>query len=167
MFLRSTAITAWALLACGGALAQECRLDQANYREARSGATIEFRSKNPTTDATGTVILLDLRLPNVAEVYPGDVTWNAGSNTRPDGWIRRQCSPLDLENGLESCELWDGNIYGLADDSAAILGQGDEPAPPAILLANFGRSLYWSVAFTQANPTLDGFDVFTLTGCRS
>lgn len=167
MFLRSTAITAWALLACGGALAEECRLDQANYREARSGATIEFRAKDPTTDAAGTVVLLELRLPNLAEVFPGDVTWNAGSNTRPDGWIRRQCTPLDTENGLDSCQLWDGNIFGLANGTADILADADKAAPQAILLNNFGRALYWSVAFEEANPTVGGFDVFTLTGCRS
>lgn len=153
------------LLPVDQATAAACRLDHAAYRESRSGAAIQFRPKDKAKDAALTTGLFQLRLPNVSEVFEGDITWNAGSNARPDGEISQACTPDESADG-GGCWLWTGNIYGLGESSANLLTDEDMIAPKAILLADFGRSLAMKETFVQANPALATYDVFTLTGCR-
>jgi hypothetical protein len=165
MLARISAILACAMLTGNGAAAAECRLDHATYRETVSGVVIEFRPKDPTKDANLTSAVFAMRLPNLADPFAGDVTWNAGSNARPDGEVGRQCSAD--ESGEEACWLWTGNVYSLGDATAGLLGDADMMAPKAILFSDFGRSLATDQAFATANPDLAAFDVFTLIGCEN
>jgi hypothetical protein len=165
MPVRTIAILAIILLP-SAAISAECRLDHAAYEEPVSGAVIQFRPKDTTSDATLTSGLFELRLPKVAEIFQGDITWNAGSNARPDGEIGRACLAED-EADDEACWLWTGNVYSLGDASAALVGDADMAAPKAILFSDFGRSLATTAAFAEANPDRGAFVVFTLTGCGS
>lgn len=167
MLARVVAVLALAApMANGAAAAQQCRLDSAAYLEGVSGATIQFRPKDPSSDAALTSGLFVMRLPNLTEQFEGDIAWNAGGNARPDGEIGRKCS---ADESLESaaCWLWTGNVYGLGDAGAGLLGDADMAAPKAILFSDFGRSLATYQAFAAANPDRGAFDVFTLTGCGS
>jgi hypothetical protein len=165
MPVRTIAILAMALLPTA-VTAAECRLDHASYEEPVSGAVIQFRPRDTTSDAALTTGLFELRLPKVAEIFQGDITWNAGGNARPDGEIGRACLAED-EADDEVCWLWTGNVYSLGNSSAALVGDADMAAPKAVLLSDFGRSLATTAAFTEANPDRGAFDVFTLTGCGS
>jgi hypothetical protein len=152
------------LMPANPAAAEACRLDHATYLESRSGAIIRFRPKNETTDATLTIGLFQMRLPGISEEFEGDITWNAGSHARPDGAISRTCAAdEDDEGGI--CSLWSGNVYSLGNSSAGLIENADMPAPKALLLADFGRSLTMTEAFTRAHPERAAFDVFLLTGC--
>jgi hypothetical protein len=112
-----------------------------------------------------TVVLFQTRLPKISEVFEGDITWNAGGNTRPDGEIGRACTAEEKAEA-SACWLWTGNAYRLDNAGAGLLDDADMMAPKAILLADFGRSLATSETFVTANPTSAAFDVFTLTACR-
>jgi hypothetical protein len=106
-----------------------------------------------------------MRLPNVSETFNGRITWNSGSNARPDGEIARKCSADESEEG--ACWLWTGNVYSLTDAGAGLIGDANMAAPKAILFSDFGRSLATSKTFSLANPKRGAFDVFTFTGCKS
>jgi hypothetical protein len=153
------------MLQINGAMAKECRLDQAGYRESVSGTVIQFRKKDPAKDASLTSGLFEMRLPNISETLSGKITWNAGSNARPDGEIARKCSAEESEES--ACWLWTDNVYSLAEASAGLLGDANMAAPKAILFSDFGRSLATSRSFALANPNRGAFDVFTFTGCKS
>lgn len=161
---RLPALLVLLLLPAEGASARACRLDHAWYRENVSGAEIHFRPRNPASDGSLTVGLFELRLPHVAERFPGDIAWNAGGNTGPDGQVGRACA-ADEEADGGACRLWTGNAYSLGDAGAGLLGDAGMMAPRAILLADFGRVLAMTRAFAGANPGRAAFDVFTLAGC--
>jgi len=165
MHVHAAAFSALFLLQIGGAVAQECRLDQARYRESVSGTVIQFRKKDPAKDASLISGLFEMRLPNVAQAFSGRIIWNSGSNTRPDGEIARKCAADESEEG--TCWLWTGNVYSLRDAGAGLLDNADMMAPKALLFSDFGRSLATSTTFTLANPNRGAFDVFTLSGCKS
>lgn len=165
MHTHAAAFSAFLILHTSGAMAQGCRLDQAGYRESVSGTVIQFRKKDPAKDASLTSGLFEVRLPHVAEPLNGRIIWNAGSNTRPDGEIARKCAAEESEE--HACWLWTGNVYGLNEASAVLLGNADMAAPKAILFSDFGRSLTTSKLFVLANPNQGAFDVFTFTGCKS
>jgi hypothetical protein len=154
------------LLPVNQAAAEACRLDHATYREARSGAAIQFRPKNKPTDAMLTTGVFQLHLPNISEVFEGDITWTAGRYARPNGEIGRTCvADESADDG--GCWLWTGIVYRLGDSSAGLLEDEDMMAPEAILFVDFGRSLATTEIFARANPDRATYDVFTLTGCSS
>lgn len=165
MPLRVAAVVALSVCTAQGAFAGPCRLDHASYREAKSGAEIQFRPKDAAADNTLTTGLFRLRLPGIKDTFAGDITWNAGSNARPDGEIARPCSAdEDAEGG--ACWLWAGNVFALGAQNAGLLDNADMPAPQALLLSDFGRSLLTTEAFVTANPERSAFDVFILAGCK-
>lgn len=149
MFFRSACILAFASVAIA-ANGAECRLDQAHYIEPISGATMQFHPKG-ADEATQTMAVFDVALPNVARTYAGDITWNAGNNARPDPSIE---GLLDIS----TVYAIDGGTVGLIDDV-------DMAAPQGVLIVDFGRALHGFGAFLDANPDSQAFDVFTLTGC--
>lgn len=164
MPLKTCFLSLLILLPVNQAAAEACRLDHATYREGRSGAVIQFRSKDTTTAAPQLIGLFQMRLPNISEVFEGAITWSVARYARPDGSIERECyADEDDESG--TCWLWTGNVYGLANTSAAPLTDADMMAPKAILLTDFGRSLAMMETFVRANPDRAAFDVFTLTVC--
>jgi hypothetical protein len=165
MLAHTIALGALLILQINGAMANECRLDQASYRESVSGTVIQFRKKDAAKHAALTSGVFDMRLSNVSETFRGKITWNAGGNARPDGEIARKCSAEESEES--ACWLWTGNVYSLAEASAGLLDDANMAAPKAILFNDFGRSLATSKAFALANPNQGSFDVFTFTGCKS
>jgi hypothetical protein len=165
MLRRVAAVMALSFVTAQAAFAGACQLDHASYREEKSGAEIQFRPKDTAVDNTLTTGLFELRLPGIKDAFAGDITWNAGSNARPDGAIARPCG-TDEDAGGGACWLWTGNVFTLATQSAGLLENADMPAPKALLLSDFGRSLMTSEAFVKANPDRGAFDVFILAGCK-
>lgn len=166
MISRTLAALAWLAL-CGGASAAECRLDHASYTEPKSGAMLRFRPRDTATDAALTTGLFDLRLPNIEQNFAGDVTWNAGSNARPDGEIARPCTDEQSADDPGACWLWSGNVYSVGNATVDLLGDADMAAPKAILLVDFGRAVLTTEAFVTANPEALALDLFTFSSCAS
>lgn len=157
------------LVACASlataAHAGQCRLDHAIYAEPTSGATIAFRPKDKAADANLTTGLFTLQLPHIEIGFPGDITWNAGSNARPDGVVAHACAADESVDG-EACVIWTGNVYVLGNATASLVDDADMPAPAALLFSDFGRSLVQWGDFVRANPDRPAFDVFSMTGCK-
>jgi hypothetical protein len=113
---------------------------------------MQFHPKSQD-DATLTMAVFDVTLPNIAEPYPGDITWNAGNNARPDPTIK-------------ALSAWVGTAYTIGKDgSVGLVDDVDMVAPASILMTDFGRALQGHLAFLKANPDTWSFDVFNLTGC--
>jgi len=166
MILRTFLAQMLVFVVAAPAYADGCRLDHATYVEARSGAEIQFRPKDPATDAALTTGQFELRLPHVTAPLAGDVTWNAGRNARPDGAIARPCgTEEDAEGGR--CWLWTGNVFTLDGTGAGLLDSAEMAAPKALLFSDFGRALAMMPAFVEANPESGAFDVFTLNACKA
>jgi len=149
MFFRSASVVAFAMMAVA-ANGAECRLDHASYTEPVSGAVMQFHPKG-ADEATMTMGVFVLSLPNSDKVYAGDITWNAGNNARPDPVI------LDFPSV--------GNAYAIDNGKVGLIDDADMLAPPAILIVDFGRALHDYVPFIEANPDRWSFDQFMLTGC--
>lgn len=160
---RSVAALVWLAL-CGVSAAAECPLDRAAYTEASSGAVLTFHPKT-ATHGLMTSGVFDLTLPNLEQSFAGEITWTAGRNSRPDGFIPRTCAePADAESP-EACWLWHGNAYSVGNGTVGLIDDDAMMAPEALLLANFGRALRWDEAFRAANPQALAMDLFTLSGC--
>ena len=152
------------LLITSGANAVECQLDHATYTEPLSGAVLVFHPK--TADhGLMTSGVFDLNLPNRAETLPGEITWGAGRNARPDGFISRPCTAEQREDDPAACHLWMGNVYAIGDGTVTFVDDDAMMAPQSMLFADFGRALRWDTDFITANPTARAMDVFTLSAC--
>jgi hypothetical protein len=148
MIFRSVCVLSFAMLGVA-AHGAECPLDHASYVEPVSGATLQFYPKGQDADAL-TVGLFMVQLPGVTNSIGGSITWNVGSNTRPDGNVG---------------EVWYGNLYSLNDGAVDLVGDADMVAPKGLLLADFGRAMAEFDSFVTANPQRGAFDVFNFTGC--
>jgi hypothetical protein len=171
-----TAIKGWLAMFCRAVLlclfmvspigqaAGACRLDHASYQESRSGATIQFRPKDNTAAGGHLIGLFQMRLPNVSEVFEGNIRWDTDRYPQPDGAIERECYP-DEDDESGTCWLWTGNVYNLDSPAAVRLRDANMMAPKAISLADFGQSFAMSEILVRANPHQAADDVFTLVGC--
>ncbi|WP_156640150.1 hypothetical protein [Bosea sp. PAMC 26642] len=163
--LRRAALLSILILPVHQAVALDCRLDHATYRESVSGAVLAFQPKDSARDAGMSVGPFQMRLPNISETFEGDIAWNAGSHARPAGEMGHACL-RDESADASACRLWAGSAYGLGDAGAGLLDDADMSAPKAILLVDFGRSLATTRVLASANPGTAAFDVFTLSECR-
>ncbi len=152
------------VLTTSGANAVECRLEQATYTEPLSGAVLVF---HPKTAEHGLMTpgVFDLTLPNMSQPLAGEITWGAGRNTRPDGFISRPCTAEQRADNPDTCWLWVGNVYAIGDGAVTLVDDDEMGAPQTMLFANFGRALRWDTDFITANPTTQSMDVFTLSAC--
>ena len=134
------------------------------FNEPLSGATLVFHPK--TADhGLMTSGVFDLSLPNTAGSLPGEITWGAGRNARPDGFISRPCTAEQRADSPNACWLWMGNVYAIGNGTASLLDDDAMEAPQTVLLADFGRALRWDTNFITANPAAQAMDVFTLSAC--
>jgi hypothetical protein len=160
---QSLAAIGWVVL-CGVSVAAECPLNHGIYTEASSGAVLAF---HPKTAEHGIMTsgVFELTLPNLAQSYAGEITWTAGRNSRPYGFIDRPCPEPTSVSEPEACWLWRGNVYSVGNGTVSFIEDDDMMAPQVMLLADFGHALLWDQAFLAANPRPQAMDLFTRTGC--
>lgn len=163
--MKSEMITVLALvLTTSGANAVECGLAHAIYIEPSSGAVLAFHPKS-AEHGLMTPGVFDLTLPNLSQTFAGEITWGAGRNARPDGFIRRDCTAEAKADNPNACWLWIGNVYAIGDGTATLVEDDEMTAPQTMLFADFGRALRWDTDFITANPIAQAMDVFTLSAC--
>jgi hypothetical protein len=160
---RSFVALAWLLL-CAASIAAECPLERGIYIEASSGAVLAF---HPKTAEHGIMTsgVFDLTLPNLKQRFAGQITWIAGRNSRPYGFIDDICAEPAEGEEPRACRLWQGNVYSIGNGTVGFIDDDEMMAPQAILLADFGHALLWDEQFLAANPRSQAMDLFTLDAC--
>jgi hypothetical protein len=153
--------------------ADACPFSSAVYREPETGITLAMRPHALPADPPGMVSLMfDVSAPPDAAPgrdwqLGGMITTNMGIS-RDEGTAFADC-PVDGEGGYVSvtsdCTVWTGVIYALGDDTARLLPFPDEPAPAALLLADFGRQLRYNGPLVD--PGEAPWDVFVLERCAA
>ena len=163
MLKQSCATLAWLLLG-GLSIAAECPLERGIYTETTSGTVLAF---HPKTAEYGIMTsgVFDLTLPNLDLGYIGEITWTAGRNSRPYGFIEQACPEFADAEENEACRVWTGNVYAVGNGTVSMIEDDEMMAPQAMLLADFGHAILWNQAFLAANPRARVMDLFTLTGC--
>lgn len=163
MIKQACATLAWLTLG-GLSIAAECPLERGIYTEATSGAVLAF---HPKTAEYGIMTsgVFDLTLPNLDHGYTGEITWTAGRNSRPYGFIKQACPEFADAEEIEACRVWTGNVYAVGNGTVSMIEDDEMMAPQAMLFADFGHAILWHQAFLAANPRARVMDLFTLTGC--
>ncbi|HTO28426.1 MAG TPA: hypothetical protein VL017_07525 [Devosia sp.] len=163
--MKSRMMAALALvLTAPGAYAVECKLEHATYIEPLSGVVLAFHPKSGEHGLM-TPGVFDLTLPNMSGTLAGEITWGAGRNARPDGFISRDCGAEEKADNPDACWFWMGNVYAIGDGTATLVDDAEMMAPQTMLLADLGRALRWDTDFITANPDGQAMDVFTLSAC--
>ena len=135
------------------------------YTEPTSGFELGLRVPAPWEQVGMIDYALRLGLPD-GRVLWGEITQNMGVS-RSEGRLYAGCpshsqeAPLDDEI-LAGCLAWEGVIYGLDGGRIAPLPFADEPAPPSLVLADFGRQLRYAI---MDGPDPEIWDQLDLTGC--
>ena len=161
--LASILITAMGL----PANAADCPLERATYAEP-GGWTLAFEKVKPE-DELGASNAFSLGIPSGRLRLEGFVSWGNGF-TRPIGSLSFGCPQDATDAERESCQHWRGIVYGVTGGVVGLLAHGDEPAHDAVVLANLGQTLNYSLFPSEVGAlgeTLEDmpWDVFTFAGC--
>ena len=139
-----------------------CPIELAVYREALTGAQIDFRP-----GATGIVSNSFRLLPGGDRVLDGIVMWTE-EPARPLGMVTHKCPEGDLTGDeIAACSVWEGVIYS-ADEAGtiALLPKEGAPAPATLILSDLARGFASSPAFEGGWTAKLPWDVFSLSGCQ-
>jgi len=149
------------MLAAVPALAA-CPIELAVYREAMTGAQIDFRP-----GATGIVSNAFRLLASGDTVLDGIVMWTQAPS-RPLGMVTHKCPEGDLTGDeIAACTVWEGVVYSAdASGTIALLPQEGEPAPATLILSDLARGIAASPAFPGGWTAKLPWDVFSLSGCQ-
>ena len=146
-----------ALLLPTPAIAADCTLATAIYRDESSGYEIRFEPRAQDHALTETNNFW-LHLPD-GPILEGKIEWTSGAS-RPIGTVGVQC---DNDSGF--CRYWEGLVYELRDGAIYTVA-GEESAPPEqILLTDLGASLFYSSLRPSYDMQFTPNDAFTFAGC--
>ena len=156
------------ILFCGQVLAAEpsdCIQKNAIYQDEDKAYTLQF-----TSPEEGSGIMsnrFQIKPAGTKAALDGWVIWNNGIS-RPNGIITYKCPGGDITGAeLDKCKVWEGVIYTIFPDGAVnLLPPEDDPAAPAFLLPDFGRSLKNSPAWQAAKLQTVPWDVFKFQSCN-
>lgn len=139
-----------------------CPIELAVYREALTGAEIDFRP-----GATGIVSNSFRLLADGDTVLDGIVMWTQ-EPARPLGMVTHKCPEGDLTGDeIAACTVWQGVVYSAdASGTIALLPQEGKPAPQTLILADLARGIASSAAFGSGWTAELPWDVFALSGCQ-
>lgn len=135
------------------------------YTEPQSGAELRFRVAKPWEQAGMVDHAIELGLPD-GRVLWGQIAQNMGVS-RQEGTLYSGCPPHSPDGPtpdevLAECQAWQGVVYGLKDGRIGLVPFAEEEAPPALVLADFGRQLRYSV---MDGPEVEIWDQLDLTAC--
>ena len=154
-----------AVFAAQPAIADQCHLENAVYRDQQAGFEIHFQ-KLPPGDASDDMrtSLYTITFNGMGKPFEGDITTGNG-DFRTEGDARLGCPKGVLsDRQRKKCTVWGNLVYSLGDHDAQTLGHGDEVAPEALLLVDFGRTIKYQSELDLATSGVPG-DVFTFKGC--
>lgn len=149
------------ILAAQPALAT-CPIELAVYREATTGAEINFRP-----GATAVVTNAFRLLPGADVVLDGIVMWTHEPG-RSVGMITRDCPEGDLTGEeIAACTVWEGVIYTSdASGTIGLLPSEGEAAPAGLILADLAQGIASAPALAAERPSKLPWDAFVLSGCQ-
>lgn len=139
-----------------------CPIELAVYREAVTGAEIDFRP-----GATGIVSNSFRLLAAGGTVLDGIVMWTQ-EPARPLGMVTHKCPEGDLTGDeIAACTVWEGVIYSAdAAGAIALLPQEGEAAPATLVLSGLAGGIAASPAFAGGWQGKLPWDAFSLSGCQ-
>jgi hypothetical protein len=162
--VRRCGLAAVAMLLMQPAIAAECVLGDAVYREAQAGFEIHFHKTAPGAAADLVTSSYTITFKGMEQPFQREVTGGIG-DFRTEADARLNCPKGKLsDRQRKRCTVWGGLVYALGDHDATTLAHEDEPAPPTLLLVDFGRTIKYQSELDLASSGVPG-DVFTLTGC--
>lgn len=151
--------------ALAGTMASACPMSLAIYTEPKSGFELRFRVAQAWEQVGQVDHAIELGLPD-GRVLWGLIAQNMGVS-RQEGTLYAGCPPHAQDGPtpselLDECQAWQGVVYGLDQGRIGVLPFADQPAPPSLILADFGRQLRYSV---MDGPEIEIWDQLDLTAC--
>ncbi len=148
-----------------------CPVELAVYREARTGAMIDFRPGANATVTNAFRMVFGKGTGNEGVVLDGVVMWDADV-PRPIGMLTHDCPEGDATGEeLSACTIWQGVVYSAGGDGRVdLMPPEGEAAPDTLILADLGRAIaawpaYAAAGLTDA-PLGAPWDAFVLHGCQ-
>ena len=153
---------ATALAGQAGAALAACPVELAVYREAGTGAMIDFHPGRNATVTNAFRMVFDRGL-----VLEGTVMWD-GEAPRSLGLLTHDCPEGDATGAeLAACTLWQGVVYAVGDDGAVdLMPPEGAAAPQSLVFADLGRAIRLSAPYEAAGLTATPWDAFSLAGCQ-
>lgn len=159
--------TLWTALAfCGGALpaiAADCPIERAVYREAETN--VEIRFQPASGENTPVSHRFTLAAPSNKTTVEGHVMFDPEIE-RPVAMVMHNCPEGDVTGAdLAACTIWTGIIYA-ADKATGhidLLPAEGAAAPDSLLLPGFGPAVSRSVISKDLNAM--SWDVFERQEC--
>jgi len=152
-----------ALALSDAAMAADCRIEKATYREAETGVELVFAAASgentPVSHGFSTEIgtfKLDGHVMFDPEIE------------RPIGMLMNNCPEGDVTGAtIAACTVWKGIVYGIDETTGHVdlLPPEGADAPDALLLPGFGPSILSSAVGKAMNSA--PWDVFEFKGCAS
>ncbi len=139
-----------------------CPVELAVYREAGTGAMIDFHPGGNATVTNAFRLVLDKGV-----VLEGVVMWDADV-PRPVGMLTHDCPEGDATGEeLAACTVWHGVVYSADKEGKVDLMPPERTdAPETLILADLGRAIAASPVHAAAGLTDAPWDAFTLHGCQ-
>lgn len=157
----SLSLVVAATFLAGTAQGAQCSLSHATYKSPDGEFTIQF-IPNPRDSAANQSNTFTVTRVGDERVFDGRISWNLGIS-RPNGAVQFEC-PEDAytTEDFDVCTLWRGVVYQVDAGAVDYIEDEDQPAPPTILMADFGRKMRYSGYFLDV---FDPGDVLMLEGC--
>lgn len=152
-----------ALALSDAAMAADCRIEKATYREAETGVELVFAaaSGENTPVSHGFSTEISTFKLNGHVMFDPEIE-------RPIGMLMNNCPEGDVTGAtIAACTVWKGIVYGIdeATGHVDLLPPEGADAPDALLLPGFGPSILSSAVGKGMNSA--PWDVFEFKGCAS
>lgn len=152
-----------ALALSDAAMAADCLIEKATYREAETGVELVFAaaSGENTPVSHGFSTEIGTFKLNGHVMFDPEIE-------RPIGILMNNCPEGDVTGAtIAACTVWKGIVYGIDEKTGHVdlLPPEGADAPDALLLPGFGPSILSSAVDKAMNSA--PWDVFEFKGCAS
>lgn len=152
-----------ALALSDAAMAADCRIEKATYREAETGVELVFAaaSGENTPVSHGFSTEIGTFKLNGHVMFDPEIE-------RPIGMLMNNCPDGDVTGAtIAACTVWKGIVYGVEETTGHVdlLPPEGADAPDALLLPGFGPAILSSAVGKGMNSA--PWDVFEFKGCAS
>jgi hypothetical protein len=152
-----------ALALSDAALAADCRIEKATYREAETGVELVFAAAS----SENTPVSHGFRTEIGPFKLDGHVMFDPEIE-RPVGMLMNNCPEGDVTGEtIAACTVWKGIVYAIDETTGHVdlLPPEGADAPDALLLPGFGPAILSSAVGKTMEST--PWDVFEYKGCAS
>jgi hypothetical protein len=152
-----------ALALSDAAMAADCLIEKATYREAETGVELVFAaaSGENTPVSHGFSTEIGKFKLNGHVMFDPEIE-------RPIGMLMNNCPEGDVTGAtIAACTVWKGIVYGIDETTGHVdlLPPEGADAPDALLLPGFGPTILSSAVGKAMNSA--PWDVFEFKGCAS